>query len=356
MPKKILLADDSITIQKVVELTFSEGDYQVFSVGNGSLALRRIQEVRPDIALLDVIMPEVSGYEVCEKVKKDPATSRIPVLLLTGTFEPFDRKRAEAAGAEGHLTKPFESQALIAKVEELIADSRRAAPEDSSFTASAAAPALSGPSPASEPHGEAAFPMAARSGEASIPEGIVPDRYDDTGEGRAPWTAIGEEELGTLRTVADTGPVAPETAAGGYSASEVDPVAETWDELASGLSSASPPPRSAPSAPQFPSLESPPREASFPSSVGPELSAAMPPPPPPEFAPRSDEPRVESAPAGATRSELSGEELSRIAARVVEQLSDQVVREIAWEVIPEIAESLIRRRIQELEDKIAREG
>src|SRR5437867_4550537 len=120
MPKKILLADDSITIQKVVELTFSEGDYLVFTVGNGAQALKKIGEVRPDVALLDVIMPEANGYEVCEKVKRNPETSWIPVLLLTGTFEPFDRRRADAAGANGHLTKPFESQMLISKVEELI--------------------------------------------------------------------------------------------------------------------------------------------------------------------------------------------------------------------------------------------
>ncbi len=119
--KKILLADDSITIQKVVELTFSEGDYQVICVSNGAQALKRIPEVRPDIVLLDVIMPEKNGYEVCEQIKRSPATSGIPVLLLTGTFEPFDKKRAEAAGAQGHLTKPFESQALVLKVQELIA-------------------------------------------------------------------------------------------------------------------------------------------------------------------------------------------------------------------------------------------
>jgi len=119
--KTILLADDSITIQKVVELTFSEADYRVVSVSTGGQALKKVGEVRPDIVLLDVIMPEKNGYEVCEQLKRSPATSGIPVLLLTGTFEPFDKKRAEAAGANGHITKPFESQALVAKVEELIA-------------------------------------------------------------------------------------------------------------------------------------------------------------------------------------------------------------------------------------------
>jgi CheY-like chemotaxis protein len=119
--KKILLADDSITIQKVVELTFSDADYQVICVSNGAQALKKVGEVRPNIVLLDVIMPEKNGYEVCEQIKRSPGTAGIPVLLLTGTFEPFDRKRAELAGADGHLTKPFESQVLVAKVEELIA-------------------------------------------------------------------------------------------------------------------------------------------------------------------------------------------------------------------------------------------
>ncbi len=119
--KTILLADDSITIQKVVELTFSEADYRVVCVSTGGQALKKVAEVRPDIVLLDVIMPEKNGYEVCEQIKRSPATSGIPVLLLTGTFEPFDKKRADMAGANGHITKPFESQALIAKVEELIA-------------------------------------------------------------------------------------------------------------------------------------------------------------------------------------------------------------------------------------------
>jgi len=128
--KTILLADDSITIQKVVELTFSEADYRVVSVSTGGQALKKIAEVRPDIVLLDVIMPEKNGYEVCEQIKRSPATSGIPVLLLTGTFEPFDKKRADTAGANGHITKPFESQALVAKVEELIASTPSVSVDD----------------------------------------------------------------------------------------------------------------------------------------------------------------------------------------------------------------------------------
>ena len=96
MRKKILLADDSITIQKVIELTFSDEDFDVVTVGNGRLAVERIEDIRPDIVLCDIIMPEKDGYEVCEQIKKNPTFSHVPVLLLTGAFEPFDQERARA--------------------------------------------------------------------------------------------------------------------------------------------------------------------------------------------------------------------------------------------------------------------
>src|SRR2546428_7783278 len=128
MPKKILLADDSITIQKVVELTFSDGDYEVIAVNNGAKAIQKLAEMRPDIILSDIIMPEKNGYEVCEFVKSHPEFRNIPVVLLTGTFEPFDPDRADKAGCDAVVTKPFESQSLIHKVEELIEHSKTQAP------------------------------------------------------------------------------------------------------------------------------------------------------------------------------------------------------------------------------------
>jgi CheY-like chemotaxis protein len=135
MPKKILLADDSITIQKVVELTFSDGDYEVVAVNNGAKAIQKLSEMRPDIILSDIIMPEKNGYEVCEYVKSHPELRNLPVVLLTGTFEPFDPDRAEKAGCDAVVTKPFESQSLIHKVEELIAASRVPMPASSATIA-----------------------------------------------------------------------------------------------------------------------------------------------------------------------------------------------------------------------------
>jgi CheY-like chemotaxis protein len=126
MPKTLLLADDSVTIQKVVGLSFASEDVVLVTVSNGDDALVRVRELKPDLVLADVVMPGKNGYEVCESIKTDPALRHIPVLLLTGTFEAFDQERARRAGADGHVTKPFEAQALVQQVKDLMA--RVAAP------------------------------------------------------------------------------------------------------------------------------------------------------------------------------------------------------------------------------------
>jgi CheY-like chemotaxis protein len=128
MGHKILLADDSITIQKVIELTFSDEDFELHTVGNGQKAIDEIRTIMPHIVLCDIIMPEKNGYEVCEFIKTNADLKHIPVLLLTGAFEPFDQERARNAGCDGFLAKPFEPQTLISKVKELLARVPAAAP------------------------------------------------------------------------------------------------------------------------------------------------------------------------------------------------------------------------------------
>jgi CheY-like chemotaxis protein len=146
MGKKILLADDSITIQKVIELTFSDEDFEVVTVGNGRLAVERVLEIRPDIVLCDIIMPEKDGYEVCDFIKRHPQLSNVPVLLLTGAFEPFDQERAARVQCDGFLAKPFEPETLIAKVKDLL---QKAAARSSSVTGPR--PAVQVPAVASPP-------------------------------------------------------------------------------------------------------------------------------------------------------------------------------------------------------------
>ena len=120
MPKKILLADDSITIQKVISITFAAESYELTIVGDGDSAVRKAREIAPDLVMADVAMPGKTGYEVCEAIKNDPQLKGTPVLLLAGTFEPLNKDEALRAGADDSIVKPFESQELLDKVKDLL--------------------------------------------------------------------------------------------------------------------------------------------------------------------------------------------------------------------------------------------
>ena len=120
MSIKLLVADDSITIQKVIGIIFGGGEYSLTIVDNGKSAVDKAREINPDILLIDVLMPGMSGYEVSEAVRSIPALADKPILLLTGSFEPFDEEKAKKCGADDFIAKPFESQQIISKVKELL--------------------------------------------------------------------------------------------------------------------------------------------------------------------------------------------------------------------------------------------
>lgn len=136
MPPKLLLADDSVTIQRVIELTFADEDMEVVTVSDGQQAIVRVEADRPDIVLADAAMPERDGYEVAAYIKSAPHLMHIPVLLLTGAFEPVDEARARAAQVDGVLSKPFEPQTVINRVRELLMG-RRAQQRDAGGYSSA---------------------------------------------------------------------------------------------------------------------------------------------------------------------------------------------------------------------------
>ena len=127
MGSRILLADDSITIQKVVNLTFSDEGIEVVAVSNGDVAERKLAEVNPDLVLADIFMPGKNGYELCESIKQSSQFRNVPVVLLVGAFEPFDQAEARRVRADAHLTKPFESRTLVETVRRLINASAHAA-------------------------------------------------------------------------------------------------------------------------------------------------------------------------------------------------------------------------------------
>lgn len=119
--RTILIADDSTTIRRVVEHAFSDGSVRVIGAADGPATLDLVRREQPDLVLCDVLMPGLTGYEVAETLSRDPQLKNIPVLLLTGAFEPFDEARAQRSGAVDHLSKPFESAELRRRVEDLLA-------------------------------------------------------------------------------------------------------------------------------------------------------------------------------------------------------------------------------------------
>ena len=117
----LLLADASLTIRRVIELTFADAGIRVVTVADGREAIERIQREPPDIVLADIGMPERDGYDVATFVKQTPSLSHIPVLLLAGALEPVDDDKARQCGADGVLVKPFEPQVAVSRVRGLLA-------------------------------------------------------------------------------------------------------------------------------------------------------------------------------------------------------------------------------------------
>ena len=119
MARKILLADDSVTAQNMGRKILVDAGYEVTAVNNGSAALKKIAEIKPDLVVLDVYMPGYSGLEVCQRLKESGDTMRIPVLLTVGKLEPFKPEEAQRVHAEGFIVKPFEASELLSALSKL---------------------------------------------------------------------------------------------------------------------------------------------------------------------------------------------------------------------------------------------
>jgi len=120
MGAKILVADDSKTVQTAIRLTFSREDVELIPAESGEEAIRKARELGPDLMLIDTVMPDTSGYEICRALKADPAMRDVPVILLAGSFEEDSGSKGRAVEASDIVTKPFDSQMLIAKVKQLL--------------------------------------------------------------------------------------------------------------------------------------------------------------------------------------------------------------------------------------------
>ena len=119
MPRKILTCDDEKHIVRLIQVNLERQGYEVITAFNGAECLAKVAEDRPDLIVLDVMMPEMTGFEVLEALKKNPETENIPVIMLTARAQDADVLRGWQSGVECYLTKPFNPMELIAFVKRI---------------------------------------------------------------------------------------------------------------------------------------------------------------------------------------------------------------------------------------------
>jgi CheY-like chemotaxis protein len=390
--RKLLLADDSITIQKVVDLTFADEGVSVVCVNNGREAIERLQEFTPDIVLADVFMPQVSGYEVCEYVRQNEKLKHIPVMLLVGSFEPFDEEEARRVGANETLTKPFQSiRRLIDRVGHLVGNrpseeqiptaelprpDETPEPDEKLSTAELEmTTADTRPLPVELEHvveqatvSQPAAPAGEEGGrlasDASF-KGLMDSEVNETTtQASQSYEGAGDVllDLGDyspgrstlndefvldidLDETPEPSPAEPAFSASAFrSRDNYEPSERTQSSFQSSRSYSStatvePPVATADQlarAQEYERITDEPEAA--PEVVAPEVVT-------PEVVP--PQPQVVAAPAEVSLQQLSPEMIDAIARRAVEQLSEKVVQEIAWEVVPQLAELLIKRQLEE---------
>jgi len=309
MRRRLLLADDSLTIQRVIELTFADEDIEVIAVSDGDAALARLDADPPDIVLADVGMPGKDGYDVAMHVHGTPSLAHIPVVLLIGALQPVDEVRAKEAGCAGVLVKPFEPGLVIARVRELL--ERPAAPQDGSAT-----PAM--PAAASAPEPAAAVSAAGAAGPPARSSETADDYFARLDAAFATMDALGEQaraELAAMQAesahaAADAGAAPPEPRAteappGGAPAGDV-PVE----------------PRGATMADAFAALLAL-EQGQAPSRLPDDWPSTL------------------------------VDVVEEIARRVAEQVAERVVRAVAPEIVSRVSERIVREEIERVRRELA---
>jgi CheY-like chemotaxis protein len=301
---KLLLADDSITIQKVVNLTFADEGIEVISVGDGNSAMEKFAEIKPDLVMADINMPGLTGYEICERIKQDEETRAIPVILLVGSFEPFDEDEAKRVGADAFLTKPFQSiQQLVTKVSDLL-DGKSVSEVSIEDEESEASPESFEETLEYENESPKNFADTEMDDQMIQADAVGEYAYDDTqsfeyrsaGDSPMELDEANLLELPSRDYFLET--LANQRMPGGETVSPADAETEETGESEPGET-------------------------------------------------EENVIREESAPPA----NLSPEMIDAIAAKVMEKISDKVIREIAWEVVPKMSDLIVKRMAEEKQEE-----
>lgn len=312
MGERILLADDSFTIQKVVSLALADEPFEIRTVSSGEAVMDTIREFKPDLILLDINLSGKSGYELCEMINSSPLYAHIPIILLRGTFEPYDPERLKNLKYEEIITKPFDSAMFSAKVKEILKKRK----EEASF-----------PTTLPEETKEEEILLSPPE-EVSFSETIevVPE------EGKA------EEPIFAGKTWES---IAQETILG-EEGEEVNPFLEEEVVEAKSVEEVSelPPDEFILEITEKPAAE-------IPLTIETKKERE-------EVVEKEEEEPLETHPfkVEETPIYLSEESIEKIARRVVEMISPEIIKEVAWEVIPDLAEIIIKEELEKIKKEI----
>jgi len=377
----ILLADDSPTIQRLVTQMFAGGEFDVVAVSNGDAAVRKFEEIRPDIVLADIYMPGKNGYEVCAAVKKHPELGDTPVVLLAGAFDAYDEETATQVGAATHITKPFEPQALLSLVGSLAPKEGRSRPAPA--PASAAPPAVVRPTPpsaiavaaaASVEFASAPLTLEVTAPPASLSLEGTPAATLSLESSAAPTAPLSLESdlepavpLTLESSAAQSTPLSLESTAAQAAPlsleSTLEPAAIVREEekptpveepafipvegekplqLESALTS-SPVPAPAIEAPPIEPPPAPVKSAAVETPAPPKPAAVDSPAPPADSDLLGLQELFKPSPSSAT---VSDAEIERIAQLVIQKLSTQVIENVAWDVVPDITTKVLKEELK----------
>ncbi len=403
MAKRILIADDSVTIQKAFAMTFVGEDVTVTAARSADEAFALAQKARPDLIIADAVMPGRTGYDLCAQVRADAALRGVPVYILASGQQPYDEARGNKAGADGHLTKPWDTTAFLQQVTAIgsasprrtTASSMPVAPpvpppatamDDGDYGeisiegaggASTPPPVMTAATPAPAPASIPRLPTPPMpAAPLTMPPGMRPSLIPGMRPGAAPAAARpGSAPMRPVAPAATPAPPRPTVppAAGrtmiGLPAAGAPipgatrppgtgtaPMAPISHAMRAPFAPA-PPPAAAPVVPFVPPSP-PPRPRSLTPTPAPAPRARVATPTPAPLAPRAPSPPPAAQPALAhapvAHSPLAqsiDQKLAAISARgpeyeAIAKLSREVIEQVVWEVVPELAEALIREHLQ----------
>ncbi len=328
MSKVILCADDSVTMQTVAEITFRATEFGYAGARSVDEAIEKVKAQRPALVLADALMPGKTGYDLCQALKSDPATADIPVVILCGNSAPFDGARGAQVGADGSLTKPWDTQVMLDKVVEIldkVAASGVAKAAGRGAAVQAPAPVAAAPTPVAPPVVQ--VPAAAAQPKVAPPRSATimgmptikmpgPAPVAAPAPTPAPAPVAAPIPVAAPRPASSTGPVAsPATVRG------ITPVTTPPAPASAAHASAAP-------------------VAQFTTARVPMISGM----------PTKRSVLVERtlAKMGERLAELSGLAPGSAELTALVKLSSEIVERVVWEVVPELAETIIREHVAEL--------